>query len=108
MSVSTLKVKKSFIIDDCKKANALNDQFCSVFSTPDNIIPPINTPEVKEALSDIIVPPEGVKALLSQIKPTKAPGPDDIISRFLQEFLNKFTQVLKPMFSTSLDSSELP
>ena len=47
VSVSTLKVNGCFIIDDCQKANALNDQYCSVFSTSDEITPPINTPEVK-------------------------------------------------------------
>ena len=38
--------------------------------------PPINTPEVKEAMPDIIVSPEEVQVLLSQIKPGKAPGPN--------------------------------
>ena len=108
MSVSTLKVNGRFIIDDCQKANALNDQYCSVFSTPDDISPPINIPEVKELIPEIVYSPEGVQALLSQIKPTKAPGPDDITSCFLQEFLKKITPALKLIFSTSLDSEELP
>ena len=107
VSVSTLNVNGCLIIDDCQKANVLNDQYCSVFSSPDDITPPINTPEVKEAMSDI-VSPEGVQALLSRIKPTKAPGPDDITLRFLQEFSKEITPGLKLIFSTSLDSGELP
>ena len=98
MSVSTLKVNGRFIIDDCQKANALNDQFCSVFSTPDDITPPINTPEVKEAMPDIVVSQEGVQALLSRIKSTKAPGLDDITSRFLQEFSKEITPAHKLIF----------
>ena len=46
--------------------------------------------------------------LLSWIKPTKAPGPDDITSRFLQEFSKEITSALKLIFSTSFDSEELP
>ena len=105
---STLKVNGRFIIDDCQKANALNDQYCSVFSTPDDISPPINIPEVKELIPEIVYSPEGVQALLSQIKPTKAPGPDDITSCFLQEFSKEITPALKLIFSTSLDSEEIP
>ena len=70
--------------------------------------PPINTPEVKEAMPDIVVSPEEVQVLLSQIKPGKAPGPNDITSRFLHEFSKEITQALKLIFSTSLYSGELP
>ena len=77
-------------------------QYCSVFSTPDDITPSINTPEVKEAMPHIVVSPEGVQALFSRIKPTKEPGPDDITLRFLQEFSKEITQALK--LSTSLNS----
>ena len=106
VSVSTLKVNRRFIIDDCQKANALNDQYCSVFSTPGDITPPINTPVVKEPMPDIVVSPEGVQVLLSWIKPTKATGPDDITSHF-QEFSKEITPALKLIFFTSLHSEEL-
>ena len=77
-------------------------------SAPDDITPPINTPKVKEAMLDTVVPPEGVQALLSWIKPTKAPDADDITSCFLQELSKEITPALKLIFCTSLDSEELP
>ena len=49
-------------------------------------------------MPDIIVSPEGVQALLSRFKPTKAPGPDDITSRFLQEFSKEITPAHKLIF----------
>ena len=72
----------------------------------DDITPPINTPEVKEAMLGIVVYPERVQALLSRIKPKKTPG--DITSRYLQEFSKEITPVLKLIFFTSLDNGELP
>ena len=77
-------------------------------SAPDDITPPINTPKVKEAMLDTVVPPEGVLALLSWIKLTKAPDADDITSCFLQELSKEITPALKLIFCTSLDSEELP
>ena len=106
-SVSTLKVNGCFIIDDCQKANALNDQYCSVFSTPDDITPPINTPEVKEAMLGIVVYPERVQALLSRIKPKKAPG--DITSRYLSvNFQKKSLQYSNLYSSLPLTTGNYP
>ena len=45
VSVSTLKVNGRFIIDDCQKANALNDQFCSVFFLHQMTLPLQSTPQ---------------------------------------------------------------
>ena len=108
VSVSALKVNGSYVIDDVKKANVLNNQYSSVFSKPDNNIPEIKTPEVRETIPDIIISTDGVKSLLHRVNPTKAAGPDDISSRFLHEFSNELAPALTLIFSTSYTSGKLP
>ena len=108
VSVPSLKVNGHYLIDDSKKADALNDQYCSVFSKPDDIIPPINTPEVKEKMPDIVVSKEGVHALLSRIKPSKATGPDNITSCFLLEFSKELAPALHLLYTNSLNKADLP
>ena len=108
VSVPALKVNEKFLIDDSMKADALNEQYCSVFSKPDDIIPPINTPKIDENMPDIVVSQEGVQALLSRLKPSKAPGPDEIASRFLKEFSAELAPALTLIFSNSLDKAKLP
>lgn len=98
VSVSALKVNGSYVVDDVKKANVLNNQYSSVFSKPDNNIPEIKTPEIGETIPDIIIPTDGVKSLLDRVNPTKATGPDDITSRFLHEFSNELAPALTLIF----------
>ena len=108
-SVSALKNDNGvFVIDDSAKANILNQQYCSVFSVPDKNNPKIETTEIKDKMPDITISSNGIESLLNRIKPNKAPGPDDIASRFLREFSNELTPALKIIFSTSLDKGELP
>ena len=59
-------------------------------------------------MPDIVVSKEGVHALLSRIKPSKAPGPDNITSRFLQEFSKELALALHLIYTNSLNKADLP
>jgi hypothetical protein len=71
--------------DSKSKAEALNQQFVSVF-TEENMT---NQPELKgnpsPDISHLEISEEGVKKLLSNVNPKKANGPDNIPNRVLKD-----------------------
>jgi hypothetical protein len=90
------------------KANALNEQFCSVF-TKENLsdVPSSKSCDIPD-ISDITVTVPGVKKLLDDIKPHKASGPDEIPGRVLRECAASIAPVFTKIFNKSLSSGELP
>ena len=108
ITVAPLKKDGNTIIDDQKKADILNEQYCSVFSKPNKDIPPIKSPIVGNTMSDIEIKECGVRSLLSRINPQKATGPDNISARFLKEFANEISPALTSIFKVSLNQGTLP
>ena len=105
--IPTLKSQGTQHILDEDKAQALADQFKSVF-TQENLdqIPfmPTNLPSI----DDIHVTTEGVLKLLQGLNIHKASGPDDICPRMLKESAEEIAPILRDIFQQSLDSGELP
>ena len=108
ITVAPLKKNGSIIIDDQKKANILNEQYCSVFSKPNKDIPPIRSPSVEDTMPEIDINKTGVEALLNRLNTQKATGPDGISSRFLKEFSAEISSPLTLIFNLSLKSGTLP
>ena len=107
VGVPTLKVNKTVIIDDQKKAEVLNNQYCSVFSNPDGKTHPIPNRVINQ-MSEFTISTEGKKKLIRSLRPHKATGPDTIKARFLIEFVDEVSPALKLIFEASLKQSELP
>ena len=105
--VPTLKSQDTQHITDKEKANALADQFKSVFTDEnlDHIPFVINNLPV---IADIQVTTEGVLKLLKGLNVNKACGPDDICPRMLKETAEEIAPILRDIFQQSLDSGELP
>lgn len=64
--------------DPQAKANILNKQFKSVFTTEDTSQAPDKGPSPFTAINSISINPHGVHKLLSNLQPQKAIGPDAI------------------------------
>ena len=107
VGVPTLKVNNKVIIDDQKKAEVLNNQYCSVFSNPDGKTHPIPNRVINQ-MSEFTISTEGIKKLIRSLRPHKATGPDTIKARFLIEFVDEVSPALKLIFEASLKQSELP
>ena len=105
--ISTLRNETGLEADNKRKAEILNKQFKSVFTTEDTSVPhePGNT---IPPMPDIIIFPEGVEKLLSNLDPTKATGPDDIGPRVLKIAAKELAPALSLIFQRSLDTSVLP
>ena len=106
--ITTLTVEGNTITDDTDKANALNDQFKSVFTIEDTSV----TPEVPGLpipdMDCIEVNVEGVTQVLSNLDAQKAGGPDNIPTRFLKEFSSELTPCLTILFQGSLEQGIIP
>jgi hypothetical protein len=92
------------ITEDADKANLLASQFASVFTIEDDIL----HFGANEGLQDIPFEIESVKSLLLTLKPSSAPGPDDIHPLFLRAMADFLAEPLFHIFRLSLDCGQLP
>ena len=106
--ITTLTVEGNTIKDDTDKANALNDQFKSVFTIEDtSVTPEVPGPPFPD-MDCIEVNVEGVTQLLSNLDAQKAGGPDNIPTRFLKEFSSELAPCLTMLFQGSLEQGIIP
>ena len=88
--------------------NALNDQFCSLFTKEDLSDKPTYKSNDIPDTTEIVVTVPGVLKLLTNIKPNKATGPDEIPGEILLEYAESVAQVLSKIFNKSLSTGSLP
>ena len=93
--------------NDLGKAEALNDQFRSVFTkTSSDKVPLLQQKYPK--MSSIHVTEEGVKKLLQGLNTSKACGPDEISPKILKELSHELAPIIQHLFQQSLDTSSIP
>ena len=114
--VSSLKHEGKLHADPIEKANLLNKQNQSAFSTrvliskqefDDKHIMPEkqkNSPEI----DNIDIPLNGVVKLLKDLSPYKAPGPDNLTRRVLKELALDIGPILFMIYRKSLRTSIVP
>ena len=91
-----------------EKAEILNNQFSSVFTTEDsNKIPDLGESPYISA-PEITVTEKGVRKLLDGLNPNKASGPDQISSRFLKSMSAAVAPALTIIFQASIDQGKVP
>ena len=92
--IAALSKGGDLIADAIEKANMLNEQFQSVFtSESDNPMPDKGTSKHPNIpLQTISIP--GIKKLLNNINPRKDTGPDNISGRVLKELQEKTAPIL--------------
>ena len=88
---------------DCRrKAEILNNQFCSVFTSEDTTnIPKLPGPPNTE-MPKFEITVEGVTKLLKGLNGGKAPGPDELPNLILKNAANELSPFLKIIFVQSL------
>ena len=75
--VATLHVNDELKTSSISKAEALNQQFYSVFTKEDSNIPFISSPQYPN-MPNIVFTTNGIQKLLQDLKPGKSAGPDNI------------------------------
>ena len=93
---------------DSAKAEALREQYDSVFVEEDLRNLPQMPPSPYECMPDIIFSTEGVKNQLLKITIDKACGPDLIPARILCDAASELAVVFSSLFQQSYDAGTLP
>ena len=95
-------------ITDNAKAEALNRQFVSVFTNDDGNSLPDKGPSPFPDMDDINFTQPGIEKLLDNIKPNKAPGPDELPARVLKEVSKEISGVFSMIFQQSYNAGRIP
>jgi hypothetical protein len=91
------------------KANILNNQFTSVFTSEDPLQPlPDLGPSPHPAVSNITITQGGVQKLLCHLNPHKATGPDQVSPRLLKETAKQISPALTLVFQASINQGKVP
>ena len=90
-----------------QKANAQNPQFSSVFSPAPKSVPDLGPPKFVK-MPDFVSSETGVQKLLRNLKPNKAPGPDNNQAKFLKETAEDLAPALTRLYQASLAQTKIP
>ena len=108
--IQTLKRNGALITEDLDKAEALSNQFQSVFTREDtaSFVLPKLPPSPYPDMPPIQITSEGVRKLLTNINVAKAIGPDLIPNQVLKIAAEEIAPILTIIFQQSLDTGSLP
>ena len=107
-SIPPLRSEGVLIADAVGKANILNRQYSSVFTLEDTNNIPSKGHSKAPPMQSIKITVDGVKQMLQELKPQKAPGPDKISTRVLKELAEPLSKPLAEFFQHSIDSGVVP
>ena len=89
------------------KAEALSQQFYSVFTKKDNNTPIISSPQYPN-MPEVIFTTNGIQKWLEDLKPGKAAGPDNIPTWILKVCAVQIAPILQIVFTQTFNSGTLP
>ena len=106
--IGDLNIARNIINDDKQKAEALDNQFKSVFTHEGNSqLPNLNdSPHGKIPKPTISL--KGVRDQLSKINTSKSQGPYGIPPWFLNRYASHLTPIIHDIFQSSVDSGQVP
>ena len=114
IGVAPLKVDGRLVTDPKEQANILNHQFQTAFSEGKSYSREEFTEKCKmphtdyPVLDTVHISVEGVKKLLRNLQPGKAPGPDNISPRVLKELADEIAPILTIIYQSSVDTGKVP
>ena len=106
--IGNLNIAGNIITDDKQKAEALGNQFKSVFTLEGNSqLPNLNdSPHGK--IPKLTISLKGVHDQLSQINTSKSQGTDGIPPWFLSRYASHLTPIIHDIFQSSVDFGQVP
>ena len=106
--IGDLTIAGNIISDDKQKAEALGNQFKSVFTHEGNSKLPNLTDSPHGKIPKITISLKGVPDQLSKINTSKSQGPDNIPPWFLNRYASHLTPIIHDIFQSSVDSGQVP
>ena len=107
IGIPTLRVNDRPITDDRDKANALNNQFTSVFTSERYPIPVID-PSLYSSMPPLDIGTNGIIKQLKNLNQNKATGPDELPARVLKETAEQIAPIITHIFQQSYNTGKLP
>ena len=108
MGIGTLKNNGVLAETAEQKAEMLNSQFTSVFTTENTTNMPSKGNSPFKPMKDIKISEKGVEKELNRLNPCKATGPDKVPVRILKETANIITPILTKIYQQSIDTGQIP
>ena len=102
------KPKGGLACSDEEKANALNNQFSSVFTLEHTPPPDMKRKDVTNLLTKITISEEDILKKLNNLRTDKSMGPDNVHPFILKTFAAILKTPLQIIFQLSLNSKTLP
>jgi hypothetical protein len=107
-NIPVLKPHTKILSEPTEKAEALSNQYTSVFTKePTGNLPNIEGKQ-ETPMSDFEFTSNGTEKLLSDLNPPKASGPDLLPTRILKLVASKIAPVLSVIFQQSYDTGTVP
>ena len=107
IGILTLRVNDQPIINYWDKANAINNQFSSVFTQEKHPIPQI-APSTYPNIPLLEIGIDGVIKQLENLNQNKATGPDELPARVLKETAKQIAPIITQIFQQSYNTGKLP
>ena len=103
--LDTINATATSAIDE---ANALNNQFHSVFIKDARSSLHTFNSSLAKSMLPMLISTDGIAKLLKKLRPQKAPGPDCITATILKTCAEQDAPLLQQIFQKSLNTGELP
>ena len=107
IGIPTLRVNEKPITNDRDKANALNNQFSSVFTSERYPIPVIDH-SLYSSIPPLDIGTNGIIKQLKNLNQNKATGPDELPARVLKETAEQRAPIITHIFQQSYNTGKLP
>lgn len=106
--IAPLRSEGTLHTNPVEKANILNTQFQSAFTSEANTNIPDKGTSNYPKMEPINISREGVYKLIKNINPNKATGPDNIPGKLLKQNIDICTDILCIIFNRSLETGQVP
>jgi len=107
-SIAPLRSEGVLHADPTEKANILNRQFQSAFSSEANTEIPDKGPSTHPIMKNISISKKGILKLINNINPKKAVGPDNIAGKILKENADICSDILTIIYKKSMETGQVP
>ena len=105
---ASLRSEGTLHTNPTEKANILNKQFQSAFTSEANTNIPDKGSSTYPKMEPITINRDGIYKLLNNINPNKATGPDNISGTLLKQNINICTDILSLIFTRSIETGLVP
>ena len=108
IGIPSLLYENKLVSKPKQKAEALAQQYKSVFTTEDTSYIPSKGPGEHSKMPSIDITTNGVEKLLAGLNPRKAAGPDQVSTWMLKNFSSILAPALCEIFKQSLHTGDVP